>query len=86
MALIGKARVGGNIHQTFPGALEQYPIKNEALWTPGVLDDSMLPEGWHFAYDASVPTCRLLNEPYNPASENTQYYAVSYTHLTLPTT
>ena len=67
---------GGDFNQTFPGALEQYPIKNEALWTPGMLDDSMLPEGWRFAYDASVPTCRLLNEPYDPASENTQYYVI----------
>ena len=67
---------GGDFNQTFPGALEQYPIKNEELWTPGMLDDSMLPEGWHFAYDASVPTCRLLNEPYDPASENTQYYVI----------
>lgn len=67
---------GGDFNQTFPGALEQYPIKNADLWTPGMLDDSMLPEGWHFAYDASSPTCRLLNEPYDPASANTQYYVI----------
>ena len=23
-----------------------------------------------------MPTCRLLNEPYDPASENTQYYII----------
>ena len=32
---------------------------------------------WQFAYDVSVPTCRLLNQPYNPAdAENTQYYVI----------
>lgn len=67
---------GGDFNQTFPGALEQYPIKNAELWTPGVLDDSMLPDGWHFAYDAGTPTCRLLNEPYDPASANTQFYVI----------
>lgn len=67
---------GGDFNQTFPGALEQYPIKNAELWTPGVLDDSMLPEGWRFAYDASTPTCRLLNEPYDSASVNTQFYVI----------
>ncbi len=36
---------GGDFNQTFPGALEQYPIKNEELWTPGMLDDSIAEHG-----------------------------------------
>ncbi len=67
---------GGDFNQTFPGALRSYPIKNEELWTPGTLDDAMLPDGWHFAYDTETPTCRLLNEPYDPESPNTQYYVI----------
>ena len=37
----------------------------------------MLSDGWHFACDLSVPSCRLLNQPYDPAdTENTQYYVI----------
>lgn len=68
---------GGDFNQTFPGSLEQYPILDPSLWTPGVLDDSLLPEGWHFAYDVSVPTCRLLNQPYDPTdTAHTQHYVI----------
>lgn len=67
---------GGDFNQTFPGGLDRYPIKDAALWTPGTLDDSVLPAGWRFAYDTQTPTCRLLNEPYDPASEATQYYVI----------
>ena len=65
---------GGDFNQTFPGGLERYPILDPTLWTPGVLDDSLLPEGWRFAYDMETPSCRLLNQPYNP--ENTQHFVI----------
>ena len=68
---------GGDFNQTFPGSLERYPILDPSLWTPGVLDDSLLPEGWRFAYDVSVPTCRLLNQPYDPSdTAHTQHYVI----------
>jgi len=67
---------GGDFNQTFPGALEAFPIKNADLWTPGVLEEEILPEGWQFAYDLTTPSCRLLNEPYNAASQNTQFYVI----------
>ena len=68
---------GGDFNQTFPGSLETYPILDPSLWTPGVLDDSMLPEGWHFAYDSGTPTCRLLNQPYDPSdTAHTQHYVI----------
>lgn len=67
---------GGDFNQTFPGSLEVYPIKNENLWTPGVLENEILPEGWRFAYDVTVPTCRLLNQPYVGEEENTQFYVI----------
>ena len=68
---------GGDFNQTFPGALEKYPVKNAELWTPGTLDESDLPgAGWQFVTDLETPTCRLLNEPYDPASEATQYYVI----------
>ena len=68
---------GGDFNQTFPGSLDVYPMLKADFWTPGVLDDSLLPEGWRFAYDTATPSCRLLNQPYDPSDlENTQYYVI----------
>lgn len=35
-----------------------------------------MPEGWSLAYDVSTPSCRLLNQPYDPDSAHTQYYII----------
>ena len=67
---------GGDFNQTFPGALDAFPIQDPSLWTPGVLEDSILPEGWRFACDLSVPSCRLLNHPYDPNPEGNQFYVI----------
>lgn len=67
---------GGDFNQTFTYAEDIYPIKNPDLWTPGVLEEDMLPDGWHYVYDTQAPSCRLLNQPYDPASEETQYYII----------
>ena len=68
---------GGDFNQVFPGSLEVYPNTHPELWAVGTLDDSLLPEGWQFVYDLSSPTCRLLNQPYDPADTvNTQYYVI----------
>ncbi len=68
---------GGDFNQTFPGGLDFYPVINNELWTPGLLDESNLPgEGWQFAYDTKTPTCRLLNMPYDPSDPATQYYVI----------
>ena len=64
---------GGDFNQSFPGVLDQYPVADPSKWTPGILEDGTLPEGWHFAYDTSAPTCRLLDQPYN---ENCQLYVI----------
>ncbi len=65
---------GGDFNQAFPGTLDRYPIKRTTEWTPGILEE--LPEAWQYAYDESAPTCRLLNQPYAPLSEKTQYYVI----------
>lgn len=69
---------GGDFNQEFPGALDKYPNTHDDLWLPGLIDADMLPdEDWQFAYDLSTPTCRLLNQPYNPDdTEGTQYYVI----------
>jgi len=64
---------GGDFNQTFPGALDVYPILDPEKWTPGVLEEHILPEGWHFAFDLSVPTCRLLDRP---LSDDCQRYVI----------
>ncbi len=60
---------GGDFNQSFPGVLDRYPVNNEELWTPGVLENSILPEGWSFAYDIENPTCRLLDKPYDGTNQ-----------------
>lgn len=67
---------GGDFNQLFPDTEKLYPIKNPELWVPGGLDIKLLDEGWQFAFDASTPTCRLLNQPYNPEDERTQYFVI----------
>ena len=68
---------GGDFNQVFPGALEAWPNTHPENWEPGVLTQDMLPEGWSYAYSLDVPSCRLLNQPYNPADTvNTQYYVI----------
>ena len=68
---------GGDFNQIFPGGLEVWPNTHPENWVPGVLEEDMLEEGWSFAYDLEVPSCRLLNQPYDPEdSENTQYYVI----------
>lgn len=67
---------GGDFNQTFPGTLEKYPVKNPSLWIPGVLEQELLPEGWSFVYDDSVPSCRLNNQPYDANDEAMQHYLI----------
>lgn len=55
---------GGDFNQSFPGTRERYPIKDAEKWTPGILEEDSLPEGWQFAFDEENPTCRLLDQPY----------------------
>jgi len=68
---------GGDFNQIFPGGLDVFPNTHTDLWEPGLLDETMIPDGWSYAYDTSSATCRLLNQPYDPSdTENTQYYVI----------
>lgn len=68
---------GGDFNQSFPGADEKaYAVKNPDLWAPGTLDVTALGSEWTVAFDDSVPSCRLLNQPYDPSSPATQYYLI----------
>ena len=65
---------GGDFNQTFPGCKDDYPVKSDSEWEPGLLES--LPQDWHYAYDSSSPTCRLLNQPYDPQSRKTQHFVI----------
>ena len=68
---------GGDFNQIFPDGLTAYPNTHEQNWTPGILETSSLPQGFIYVYDLAVPSCRLLNQPFDPAdTENTQYYVI----------
>ena len=68
---------GGDFNQIFPGGLEAYPNEHPELWTPGLLEEAALPEGFRYVCDLATPSCRLLNQPYDPADTvNTQYYVI----------
>ncbi len=68
---------GGDFNQTFPGTLDVYPMIDPEYWTPGVLEEESLPAGFSYVYDLATPSCRLLNQPYNPAdTAHTQHYII----------
>ena len=68
---------GGDFNQVFPGGIEKYPNEHPDLWEPGIITEDIMPEGWSLAYDLETPSCRLLNQPYDPADTvNTQYYVI----------
>ncbi len=58
---------GGDFNQVFPGTLETYPVTGD-VWTPGILEESALPEGFSYAFDDASPSCRLLNAPLDEAT------------------
>lgn len=68
---------GGDWNQVFPDSEALWPNTHRSLWIPGGLDSSELASGWRYVWDSTVPTCRLLNQPYDPSDvENTQYYVI----------
>ncbi|HAX02640.1 MAG: hypothetical protein A2Y45_01625 [Tenericutes bacterium GWC2_34_14] len=67
--------IGGDFNQTFPDAKDLYPVK-DGLWEAYPIEADFLPEGYHFEIDTHSPTCRLLNQPYDPNDEDTQYYII----------
>ena len=68
---------GGDFNQSFPDAESVYPNTHPENYLPGTLSEAELGELWRYAWDASTPTCRLLNQPYDPSdAEGTQYYVI----------
>ena len=63
--------------QSHRGLKVVYPNTHPENWEPGILAEDTAPDGWTLAYDMSVPSCRLLNQPYDASdTENTQHYVI----------
>lgn len=68
---------GGTFNQTFPGADNlKYPVRNTGYFMPGIVEETLFGEGWTFAYDESVPTARLMNQPYSEYDPYMQLYVI----------
>ncbi len=66
---------GGDFNQIFPDTPE-YPVAEVDSWEPGVLEQEMLPEGFSFVTDGTVPTCRSIAAPYSGDYNTTQVYVI----------
>ena len=67
---------GGDFNQAFPGSVERYPLPADEVWMPGKLEESDLPEGYSFAYDMRVPSCRSLAAPYDGNRDELVAYVI----------
>ncbi|MBQ1684425.1 MAG: endonuclease/exonuclease/phosphatase family protein [Clostridia bacterium] len=68
---------GGDFNQIFSSAdSAAYPTL-EGNWQCSEIDVSAFPEGWQFLMDERVPSCRLLDRPYEGADKASfQYYLI----------
>lgn len=68
---------GGDFNQYLPQAdNSKYPIVEEGNYTPEMVEEDFLASGWSWALDDSVPTCRLLNMPYEEGNPLNQFYVI----------
>lgn len=68
---------GGDFNGVLPSVdKSKYPLVNTEYFEPATITTSNLSGGWKYCTDDSLPTSRLLNEPYDKTSENTQYYVI----------
>ena len=68
---------GGDFNQTFSNVdTSSYP-QNPKKWTPQIVDVSTFGSNWTALMDGSVPSCRLLDQPYLGAEpDKVQYYVI----------
>lgn len=67
--------IGGDFNQTFPEADGVYEVPEE-YYVAYPIEDNWIPAGYQFQVDITNPSCRLLNQPYNPSDSKTQYYII----------
>lgn len=68
---------GGDFNQNMPGCTKVYPNTHPENWEVKEVPENVLPDGFKCIFDSSVPSCRLLNQPYNPLdTAGTQHYVL----------
>ncbi|MBO4439391.1 MAG: endonuclease/exonuclease/phosphatase family protein [Spirochaetaceae bacterium] len=55
---------GGDWNQKFPSDTGKYKSVFADGWMPGIIDESVVPEGWKFCTSENAPTCRSNQYPY----------------------
>lgn len=68
--------VGGDFNQTFPEAVNTFPVLSDEYYVAHPIESDFLPAGFSFQIDPTTPTARLLNQPYEPSDPMTQYYII----------
>ena len=77
---------GGSFNALLPSVdKNKYPADEDAEFIPTELSSANLMGGWKYCTDDSIPTMRLMNEPYDGKGENTQLY-VTDGFITSPNT
>lgn len=68
---------GGDFNQTFSQVDPlKYPVIDDEYFQAGKVDETVFEKGWKFAVDDRLPSCRLLNRPYDRNDKNTQFYVI----------
>lgn len=65
---------GGSFYRYFEGTQNRYPLPDRLRWTPEELSLSEIPQNLSLVYDETVPTTRILAEPYDSESETKKVY------------
>lgn len=65
---------GGDFNQQFD-TVESPAVIDPDAWMPGIIKEEDLPEGFSFAANDNLPTCRSLAEPFD-SIENSQTYII----------
>ncbi|MDD2648025.1 MAG: endonuclease [Eubacteriales bacterium] len=66
---------GGDFNQTFEGA-GTFSMAKTGFFVPSILKNSELPEGFSYAFDAQVPSCRSLATAYTGDKTNMDFYII----------
>ena len=67
---------GGDFNQSFSNVdTSAYPLLGDEYWQCGYIDVNSLGDGFTAAMDATTPTCRSLDRPYD-GSEPFQFYLI----------
>ena len=65
---------GGSFYRFFEGTQNRYPLPDRLRWTPEEMLLSEIPKSLSLVYDETVPTTRILAEPYDKEAEEKKVY------------